>query len=155
MRRLGDLAELTLLGRKTSESCQPLDAALRTHRWVPSQPHAEVLEEMTRHDVFVFPSLFEGFGLVLLEAMSRGLPVITTEHTAGPDFLSHGVDGFVIPIRSTDSIVEHLELLARDRELLDEMKQAAVATAAKHSWEDYRRRLREVVLGEPALCHGA
>ena len=151
MRRLAGVAELTLLGRKTSETCPPLDAALKVHRWIPSRPHPEVLDEMSRHDVLVFPSLFEGFGLVLLEAMSRGLPVITTEHTAGPDFVRHGVDGYIIPIRSADAIAEHLELLAADRGLLAEMKHAARATAACYTWADYRRQLRESVFGEPAL----
>jgi glycosyltransferase involved in cell wall biosynthesis len=57
---------------------------------IAGSPHFrihEVLREMQRHDVLVFPSLFEGFGLVIVEAMSQGLPVITTSHTAGPDII--------------------------------------------------------------------
>jgi glycosyltransferase involved in cell wall biosynthesis len=47
---------------------------------------------MAESDVFVFPSYFEGFALVLLEAMASGLPVITTTATAGPDITSHDQD---------------------------------------------------------------
>ena len=43
--------ELTLLGRKTAEDCEPLDEAVRTHRWIPSCPHSEVLAEMGRDDI--------------------------------------------------------------------------------------------------------
>jgi glycosyltransferase involved in cell wall biosynthesis len=144
--QLANVAELTLLGRKTAEACAPLNAAVKVHRWIPSLPHHEVLAEMARHDVLVFPSLFEGFGLVLLEAMSRGLPVITTAHTAGPDFIREGVDGFIVPIRSTAAIVEKLEALAHDRELLAEMKRAARATAERCSWDGYRCRLAELAV---------
>jgi glycosyltransferase involved in cell wall biosynthesis len=145
MDRVADVAELTMLGRKASDSCEPLNAATKMHRWIPSLPHEEVLAEMGRHDVFVFPSLFEGFGLVILEAMSRGLPVITTAHTAGPDFISDGENGFIVPIRSADALAEKLDLLAKDRSLLADMKRAALETARQSSWETYRRRLGELV----------
>jgi glycosyltransferase involved in cell wall biosynthesis len=91
--------------------------------------------------VLVFPSLFEGFGIVIPEAMSRGLPVVTTEHTGGPDLITDGADGFIIPIRSSTAIAEKLELLAGNRELLAEMRQAAREKAKRRTWEGYRRAL--------------
>jgi glycosyltransferase involved in cell wall biosynthesis len=104
---------------------------------------------MRRHDVLVSPSLHEGFGLVLGEAMAQGLVVIATAHSAAPDLMEDGVDGFIIPIRSCDAIVEKLELLLREPARLREMKQAACRKAQAHSWEAYRRALvrlaREVV----------
>lgn len=146
--RLAGHVELTLLGAKTAAGCAPLDAATRTHRWIPSLPHHEVLAEMSRQDVLVFPSLFEGFGLVMLEAMSRGLPVIATPHTAAPEVLTEGEDGFVIPIRSAEAIVEKLELLIRDAPRRQAMKVAARAKAATLTWENYRRGLVRAVGAE-------
>ena len=145
---LGRHVELTLLGLPTAKGCAPLDAALRTHRWVPSLPHAGVLEEMKRQDVLVFPSLFEGFGLVLLEAMSRGMTVITTAHTAGPDVLSEGIDGFIVPIRSAAAIAEKLEELVREPERVRAMGAAARRKAAACAWEDYRRGVVAAVSGK-------
>jgi glycosyltransferase involved in cell wall biosynthesis len=142
---LGKRIELTLLGTMVSDECAPLNAALGRYRWIRSLPHAEVLREMGRHDVFVFPSLFEGFGLVILEAMARGLPVITTAHTAGPDLIEDGVDGFLIPIRSSGAIAEKLELLASERPRLEAMREAAIATARRFTWGNYQRRLVEVL----------
>jgi alpha-maltose-1-phosphate synthase len=133
--------ELTLLGRKTVEGCRPLDQAVRGHRWLPSLSHAQVLREMRQHDVLIFPSLFEGFGLAITEAMSQGTPVITTAHTAGPDIIDDGVDGFIVPIRSAEAIAEKLELFARDRERLRAMKISAREKAQIHPWENYRRAL--------------
>jgi len=142
---LGDQVELTLVGMKTVENCAPLNDAVKRHRWIPTLPHAGVLGEMSRQDVFVFPSLFEGFGLVILEAMSQGLPVIATEHTAGPDLIEEARSGFIVPIRSAQAIAEKLLLLARDPRLLSDMKFAARETASNHSWSGYRSRLSEVV----------
>jgi len=146
---LGDLCSLTLVGRATSKNCVPLNQALQKHRWIPSLPHAKVLEEMRDHDVFVFPSLSEGFGMVLTEAMSQGLPIITTPNTCGPDIITDGVEGFIVPIRSPLAIAEKLELLARNRELLREMGEAARKKSQNSSWEGYRKKVAETVL---AVC---
>lgn len=136
--------ELTLIGRPAGR-CAPLERALGRHRWIESCPHAEMLAEMRRHDVLVFPSLFEGFGLVILEAMAQGTPVITTAHTAGPDVITDGVDGCIVPIRSAEAIAARLEGLARDGDELERMGRAARATAARFAWADYRRGVAEVV----------
>ena len=149
VRRLGPAhVELTLLGHKTVAGCAPLDDATCTHRWIPTLPHAEVLAEMARQDVLVFPSLFEGFGLVILEAMSRGLPVITTAHTAGPDVIEDGADGFLVPIRSADAIAERLEILLTRSALLTDLRQAARRKAAALGWELHRHRLADALLQE-------
>jgi glycosyltransferase involved in cell wall biosynthesis len=123
---LGDRVELTLLGRKTAPDCRPLEAATRKYRWIPTLNHAGVLREMYAHDLLVFPSLFEGFGLVALEAMAQGTPVVTTPHTCGPDIIEDGVDGFIVPDR------------------LMSMKIAARRKAEMHPWSVYRQRLVEM-----------
>jgi len=135
--KLGDSVELTVVGARLFLGyCKSLEDALSRHRWIPSLPHEELLKEMRSHDVLIFPSVFEGFGLVILEAMSQGLPVITTANTAGPDIIQDGVDGFIVPIRSSEAIVEKLELLM-DRERLDDMSAQAVKKAALCGWQRY------------------
>ena len=141
IKTLGPSVHLTLIGRKSVDSCRPLDMATDTHRWIPSLPHEDILREMRNHDVFVFPSLFEGFGLVITEALSQGLPVITTPNTCGPDVISEGVDGFIIPIRDSEAIAEKIELLLRDRNLLEAMSEAAQEKARQLTWANYRARL--------------
>src|SRR5204863_1907295 len=131
--------QLTLLGRKTADNCRPLEMAVGQHRWIPTLDHAGVLREMHEHDLLVFPSLFEGFGLVILEAMAQGTPVITTDHTAGPDVIEDGTDGFVVPIRSSEAIAEKLDMLARASEQLMSMKEAAKRKAQSRGWKNYRQ----------------
>lgn len=129
--------ELTVIGQKPTTSCAALDHELRGVRWLPSCPYHQVLVEMARHDVFVFPSLFEGFGLVLLEAMAMGLPVITTPHTAGPDLIDDGVQGFIVPIRSATAIVDRLEILRRDTTRRADMAFRARLRARDFTWDNY------------------
>jgi glycosyltransferase involved in cell wall biosynthesis len=142
---MGSHVELTLIGAKTGFECAALDKALARHRWIPSLSRERILAEMRRHDVLVLPSLFEGFGLVVTEALSQGLPVITTSHTCGPDVIEEGVEGFLVPIRDAAAVTEKLDRLARDRNLLTEMSQAALKKARSLSWAEYRRRIVEVV----------
>jgi len=130
---------LTIVGRKVGASAA-LDKACETHRWLPSLPHSEILSEMRQHDVFVFPSLFEGFGLVIGEALSQGLPVITTPNTGGPDILRDAHDGFIVPIRNPQAIAERLLQLHQDRDLLQQMSESARQRAAELTWQGYKDR---------------
>jgi glycosyltransferase involved in cell wall biosynthesis len=143
--RLDRPYRLTLLGSRPAMSCLPLERALERHRWVPHLPHPEAIGLMRQHDVLVFPSLCEGFGLVILEAMSQGVPVITTPHTGGPDVIEDGTDGFIVPIRDPDAIADRLTLLADDRDRLAAMGEAACYKATDWSWSRYERELVALV----------
>jgi len=136
---------LTVIGAKPLETCPALERELRDVRWIPGGPHQRILAEMAAHDVFVFPSLFEGFGLVLLEALAMGLPVITTAHTAGPDLIREGVEGFIVPIRDSAAIAACLELLHREPARLAEMSYQARQRAREFTWENYEETLAACV----------
>jgi alpha-maltose-1-phosphate synthase len=148
--KLGSAVSLTIVGRKVGQSAA-LDKFCVQNKWIASLPHAEILAEMERNDVLVFPSLFEGFGLVIGEALSRGVPVITTPHTGGPDLMRDGQDGFIVPIRDTDAIAEKLLVLHDDRELLKRMSDSALERAAEMHWQGYKdgtaAAVREALLG--------
>jgi glycosyltransferase involved in cell wall biosynthesis len=95
-------------------------------------------------DVFVFPSFFEGFGLVLVEALACGLPAICSESTAGPDVLTKSC-GRVVPTGNLEALVESLRWFDNNRELLPEMSRAARTRAERCTWEQYRLRVAEAV----------
>lgn len=137
MQLLGGEAELTVIGRRPAEPCAALDRALGRVRYIPSAPHSEILRVMAAHDVFVFPSLFEGFGLVLLEAMAMGLPIIATPHTAAPDLITDGVQGHLVPIRSAEAIAEKLSALRRDPARRQDMGRLAMSRAREFTWKRY------------------
>jgi glycosyltransferase involved in cell wall biosynthesis len=140
-KQLGSMVSLTLIGALLTNKCRALNLGLSSNRWISGMPHDEILAQMREHDLFVFPSLCEGFGMVITEALSQGLPVITTPHTCGPDVISDGVDGFIVPIRNPQAIVEKVELLYRNRDRLEEMSLAALQKASQLTWGAYRSRL--------------
>ena len=102
----------------------------------------ELFQKYHDYDALVLPSVFEGFGLVIVEAMAAGLPVITTAHTIGPELIDNGVNGFVVPIRDTQAIADAIsKLLMKSTEGLAAMRQAARQAALNFSWEAYKVRL--------------
>jgi alpha-maltose-1-phosphate synthase len=141
MEALGAGYELTLIGKVPGVRCDPLASGLGRHRHIASLPHAGILREMRQHHVFVFPSLFEGFGLVLLEAMACGLPIVATHHTAAPDLITDGCEGFIVPIRSAGAIAEKLTYLSEDETRRQSMAAAALTRAGEISWAAYRQNM--------------
>jgi alpha-maltose-1-phosphate synthase len=96
--------------------------------------------EMARCHAHVFPTVIEGFGRNIIEAMACGLPVITTRHGAGPDLIDDGVTGFIIPIRDVDAICERLAWLADHPHEAVAMGRRARDRVAGLVPADYRRR---------------
>ncbi|MGB7602981.1 MAG: glycosyltransferase family 4 protein [Candidatus Sulfotelmatobacter sp.] len=135
--QIGQLVELTLVGRRFQPNSR-VDDACRRWRWYETLSHREVLDIMMESDVLVLPSLGEGFGLVVAEALACGLPAIVTPNVGASDLIRDKHEGFLVPICSADAIAESLLALHRDRELLASMSRQAQATAAKHSWASYR-----------------
>jgi len=90
-------------------------------------------------DVFVFPTICDSFGIVQVEALAAGLPVITTANAGS--VVRAGIDGFIVPIRDAAAIAEKLDRLAADPDLLKKMSFAAVDRAREFSWEKYGERL--------------
>ena len=102
-------------------------------------PHPELVKIYQNNDVFLFPTLLEGMPLVILEAMSCGLPVITTSNGPG-DIVRDGVDGYVVPTRDVDAIVDRLECLKNDLDLRIWMGRNARERALRFNWRVYRRK---------------
>ncbi|KKU91486.1 MAG: Glycosyl transferase group 1 [Candidatus Jorgensenbacteria bacterium GW2011_GWA1_48_11] len=84
-------------------------------------PHHKIGELYGRADIFAFPTLDDGFGQVLVEAMGFGLPVVTTDHSAGQDIIENGVNGFVVPAGSADALAEKILYLYKNPVLREEM----------------------------------
>jgi starch synthase len=96
-------------------------------------------------DVVVLPSLVEGFGRVILEAMATGVPVIVTPNTGAADLVDDGVSGFVVPIRDAGAIADRLRLIHDNPERAREMGAAARRQAERYPLADYGRRISSLI----------
>lgn len=108
-------------------------------------PHIEMPELIQRHDVFVFPSYFEGFALVILEAMASGLPVITTTATAGPDIIENGIEGFIIEPGDKEGLTAAIQFFIDNPSQIEIMGRAARKKAELYSWDAYGDRWEKII----------
>ncbi len=106
-------------------------------------PRQELLELMKRADLLVFPSLADGFGMVIGEAMAAGTPVLTTNNTGGPELITNGREGWCVPAHDVRALAERLEWAYRHRQELFEMGKLARRRAENWTWSHYGERLVE------------
>jgi glycosyltransferase involved in cell wall biosynthesis len=114
----------------------------------PTVPRIELFERYRDADILAFPTLCDGFGMVVTEAFAHGLPVITTTRAGAADLVRHGENGFIIPAADAVALTEALEWCLTHRAELKSMRNAARETAARWQWSDFRHALaRNVVDG--------
>jgi len=140
-------SELLLVGRidKTMEPIINEATAQNPRiRTVGDIPKLSLHRYYCSSSVFVLPTLADSWGMVVLEAMACGLPVIVTENTGSQEAVRNGVDGFIVPIRSVEALQEKLLLLYQQPGLRRVMGQAGRERVKDFTWERYGQRLLDV-----------
>ena len=136
-------SELLLVGSIVGDSVPWHPSAdIRHIAWVP---RSELPKLYRTADVFVLPSLVEGFPQTALEAMACGVPVIVSENTFGSDVIHDEENGFIVPIRDAPAIAQRLCELAADAGLRQRIGQEARSTAERFSWDAYGERVIRVL----------
>lgn len=136
-------SRLTLVGEIIGSS-RPWSHVPGVHH-VPPVPRTALPAMYAAADVYVLPSLGEGFPLTALEAMASGLPVIISEHTFADDVVTDGLDGYVVPIRDSQAIAERLRTLWADPDLRTRMGTAARQRAEDFGWDRYGTQMVDLM----------
>jgi glycosyltransferase involved in cell wall biosynthesis len=139
------VAKLILVGDLSSE-IRPLLAG-RNIEVRPAMPHARLSEFIREQDVFIFPTVHDGFGQTLIQAMASGLVPITTQNCGAADLITQGKNGLVVPAQSARRLTEAVEILAGRLEELPEMSREALKVRENFGWSQYAAQVREAVLG--------
>lgn len=113
---------------------------------VGSLPYEELASYYLNSDLFVFPSLYEGFGLVILEAMSYGLPVLSSDVGIAADLLKDGQAGEIIDCKNINLLAEKILYYYENRDSLKEMSQKTQDKIKLYSWGKYRQELSEYLI---------
>ena len=92
--------------------------------------------------IFVFPSLYEGFGLPPLEAMAHGTPVVTSNVSSLPEVVGHAA--VLVHPENVFEIMRALHRVLMDQPLREKMKERSYRQVTKFSWETSVRRIMEV-----------
>lgn len=93
-----------------------------------------LLQAYASADVFVFPSALETFGLVVVEAMAAGLPVVASRVGGIPDVVEEGVTGYTFNVGDSDMLIDGVRKIITSRERIEEMGRSARAYAETKSW---------------------
>ena len=97
-------------------------------------------------DIFVFPTHDEAFGLVNLEALKWGLPIVSTNVGAIPEIVHHGVNGFIVEPRDANKLADYLMVLLKDSELRTKMGNAGKEIYTKFfTINTYEKRLKTIL----------
>jgi glycosyltransferase involved in cell wall biosynthesis len=105
--------------------------------WTGPLGKQELSRLYRRADVFIFPTNFEGFGLVVTEALASGLPVLTTQGRAADEIIDE-TSGRTVPPDNLDALVEELRWFEQHRDQLPQMSRAARLNAERCTWTQYR-----------------
>ena len=128
--------ELTVCGRVVDDLSlfRPFGSSVQVR---PSVSLSELTAAYQQADLFVFPSVAEGFAQVLLEALASGLPILSTTHTAAPDLIEEGQQGFVVEPKRSDLLAHRIEWALQNRRALRDMKFAARQKAEQFTWKRF------------------
>lgn len=135
-----------LLPTKVIEEAQRArgGAAIHFHGSVPG---TELPAVYRRASALVFPTLCDGFGMVVSEALANGLPVITTRNAGAADAIEDGRSGRIVAPADEGALIDVLQWGVDHPDALDAMRPAALAAASRWTWADFREQFRQV-LGE-------
>ena len=121
------------------EICVPISCDCEDPVYVSGpRPQSELAEMMSQSHVLVLPSIEDGFGMVMTQAMSCGCPVISSVNTGGPDLYNDGKEGLIVPIRSPEAILHSLQRLADDPSLRQSMSEPSLRRVHSFGgWHQY------------------
>lgn len=99
-------------------------------------PENELVERMACADVFVLPSLSEGFPLVVPEAMASGLPIVATNVRGLPEIIEDGKNGFLAEPGNAEQLAEKISLILSDKDLAQRISQNNKEKSRQYSWDE-------------------
>lgn len=132
--------ELSILGQPSL----PLDfyrSKYKEFNYLSPRTNEEIRKVMKSHHALVLPSIVEGRALVQQEALSCGLPIITTKNAGGDDLVENGETGYIVPIRSPRDIAEKITLLCEQKNSFLEIQENCIKKAKEYSWADYAQKI--------------
>ena len=110
-------------------------------RLLDAIPHSELPAFYSLAEVFVFPTLYEGLGKALLEAMACQKPVVASATTGVLDVIENGKDGFLVPPRSPTALADAIiELLSNPKKYRDIGRRGRAKILAKFSWQEIAKQ---------------
>jgi glycosyltransferase involved in cell wall biosynthesis len=136
LRRGRDRFEFRIVGSVSPEVAHAVSALRDLAEFVGKKPQQELPSEYAWGDVFVFPTIQDGYAVVLAQASAAALPVLTTTNCCGPDLIREGENGWVLPVRDPDAFLSKLAWCDSHRQELAEMITVSYTHFHTRDWFD-------------------
>lgn len=144
LRALGPCARVDVFGTCELPRSAWLDVADRL-RFMGSVAQQELFDLLSGYDLLVLPTLSEGFGMSVSEALAHGVPVLTTEAAGSSMLVEGGRNGWIVPAGDASALAATLERAIAQPSLVRSMRDAAQRSAADWQWSHYREALRRAL----------
>ena len=131
---LRDRFHFRVVGNITADAAARIRAAGNLLELIPRQPESSLPGLYNEADIYLFPTLHDGFAAVLAQAQAACLPILATDHCAAPDLVTDEVNGWIVPIRRADLFVERLRWCDAHREPLAMMVGDLWRTHKNRDW---------------------
>lgn len=115
--------------------------------FVGGVPHEKIPDYMYHADIFILPSLSEGFPVTILEAMACGLPVIATKVGGLPDIIEEGMNGYLVEAKKPDEIADKVLMLMQNDVMRENISANNRKKAEVFTWEKVAATIEEEYLG--------
>jgi glycosyltransferase involved in cell wall biosynthesis len=138
--------QFTLVGPILREARPLVDQLGDRARVVGKVPQAQLPGHYADADVFMYPTIQDGYAAVTAQAKASGLPILTTAHGAGLDIVTPGEDGWIVPLRDPPAIVARLEWCHAHRPALAAMVGRIVDTFRARDWSDVARDFESIAV---------
>lgn len=128
-----------------SSDASPLFQEVRTRAdFLGKKPQACLPAEYTWGDIFLLPTLEEGFPYVIMQALAGALPILTTPNSGAADLIEDGRNGWLVPIRRPDLLLDRLRWCDAHRETLADVVSGAHRTGVDRDWSQTAGKLEQV-----------
>ncbi len=140
------------IGPETVEAQGLIKELRSTAEFVPKQLQRELPRSYAWADLFVFPTIQDGFAAVLAQAHASSLPILTTTNCCGPDLIRDGKTGWVLPIRSPEAFVERLRWCDAHRVQLADMTRHLYLDFRSRTWADVAADFESLCATKTSFC---
>lgn len=128
--------EFRFIGPSLPEAANFISSHKGLAEFITKRPHHELPKWYSQGDIFIFPTIEDGFAVVLAQAAANGLPILTTTNCGGPDILREGETGWILPIRDPVAFIERLRWCDEHREALAAMVRNIYQNFKIRDWDD-------------------
>jgi glycosyltransferase involved in cell wall biosynthesis len=141
--KLKDRVEFVFRGDVVPDARSLKTKAKDLIRFLPRTPQANLPADYFAADLFLFPTLEDGYAAVLAQASAAGLPILATTNCGARDFLTEGKDAWIFPIRRPDLIIQKLEWCDQNRDKLAKVAEQAGKAKPGIEWRERALKLVE------------